>query len=197
MTRLDKALSMVKYDANTIIRDKCPSEFELDVHCDSKSVIENPFDNNRIIGCRGISCKTCWNKELECDDVNKYITMFMNDNNLSRNEKFNIVKTSNDLIDTIVGNPFSFDGNLVYDNRNNARTPMLGGLISGIYSIEKLPFIPEVHDVYYRLEASSSCGYIRGQVTGEVTLINLLVSRKVIFYRTYDEIMKEIKRLEW
>jgi len=44
----------------------CPRDVYCgDDDCDIDSAIYKDINCNEIVGCRGISCETCWNKEMK------------------------------------------------------------------------------------------------------------------------------------
>jgi len=76
MTKLEKLkddiennelLWLEEFDLKTYL-DYCPQDLYCgNVNCDIDSAIYDNinYNKNKIVGCRGISCETCWNKESE------------------------------------------------------------------------------------------------------------------------------------
>ena len=74
MTKLEKLKEDIKkcellwaeeFDLKTYL-DYCPQDLYCgNVNCDINSAIFDSINCNKIVGCRGISCKTCWNKEMK------------------------------------------------------------------------------------------------------------------------------------
>lgn len=59
MKRIDVALERMQKD---IIRTRCPSIYKLGCGQDTETTVIN---EGMAVGCRGITCVVCWNKEID------------------------------------------------------------------------------------------------------------------------------------
>jgi len=86
MTRIDEVLKKHgDFVAEELIRRHCPGHFLINVPIYDRAT-EQIGDDGITIGCRGINCKECWNKEVETvgsleptKETNGSITMNMNE----------------------------------------------------------------------------------------------------------------------
>lgn len=116
---------------------------------------------------------------------------------LEVNEEFNIIYKGEEMLDIA----FHFTKNDLIDCDGDSANSKIGWLITGVYTIEKLPQKPKVGDDVWVIDPLSKKGYDHTDnytVYGmDILYTDFLDSRGVKHFKTKEEVIKEIEKLGW
>ena len=124
--------------------------------------------------------------------MNKYVELFMEDNNLEIEERFEVYK--NDELFRHYSLRFNVNGQLMNDD-NAERRILLVQLFTGELRIVKLPWKPKFEEEYYFFNLTSTTGYSRS------INLNHRLDKRIIKYgiitKTEKEMIEIVKEQEW
>ena len=124
--------------------------------------------------------------------MNKYVKLFMEDNDLVVGEEFKVYK--NDELFSHYPFHFNVDGKLINDD-NDERKILLVQLFTGELRVVKLPFKPKLNEDYYSVDKHNGIGYEWFHNTDSIT-DNRIIKYGIIA-KTEEEIIKLRNEQEW
>lgn len=118
--------------------------------------------------------------------------------NLEINEEFNILYEGKRIRHC----PYNFSKSGFKDHDKNDVMNKIGNLITGVYTVEKLPQKPKVGDDVWFVSPLTTKGYdnvinYKTHLKRFLLLTDFLDSRGIKHFRTKEEVIEEVERLGW
>ena len=125
--------------------------------------------------------------------MNKYVKLFMEDNNLEVNERFELytIKTQ---YEHNIHYHFVENGDL-YTDTNACPKDIFYYLLNGVYGIIKLPWKPKINERYYFLDKHRGIGY--EWYNNQDSIIDKRIIKYGVITKTEEEIIKIRDKQEW
>ena len=124
--------------------------------------------------------------------MNKYVKLFMEDNDLEIEERFEVYK--NDELFQHYSLHFNVDGKLINDD-NAERRILLVQLFTGELRVVKLPWKPKISERYYFLVMTRKYGY--EWYNNQDSIIDKRIIKYGIIAKTEEKIIELRNKEEW